>query len=344
MSDRLQRRLVLHFDVNETIMVGDPAGGDTFEDCLNKIIAKNAFVPKDDPLAVDGGDGTTPVLHTLWDWPEGMVPFYEMHRPVAKVFTEDGKAGSSFRPLYEQQEQALRWPTDEVGAAPPALSHDGVHHFLLPAFFHTICELNKQGREFTVVIRTFGSDLSDVAAAMSAFARGEHPCFPAAAPVGLSPEATWIGRYSTDGAFFITNEATGEAVADEAAVLEVLQGGRATGAVRAVGCQDDYHWWKDHGYAPGGGKPLWVTEGGGEAHHIFFDDNIHNDCDDSIVAVRSRADAASAFAPLTGAETVQQHGVHTVRVPTLAPILDIGWFLARIEECEAAAALALALA
>ena len=41
---RATPKLVLHFDVNETIMVGDPAGGDTFEDCLNKMIAKNAFV------------------------------------------------------------------------------------------------------------------------------------------------------------------------------------------------------------------------------------------------------------------------------------------------------------
>ncbi len=30
-------KLVLHFDVNETILVGDDAGGDTFDDCLNKV-------------------------------------------------------------------------------------------------------------------------------------------------------------------------------------------------------------------------------------------------------------------------------------------------------------------
>jgi hypothetical protein len=36
--------LFLHFDVNETILIGDPAGGDTVEECLNKIIAKSAFV------------------------------------------------------------------------------------------------------------------------------------------------------------------------------------------------------------------------------------------------------------------------------------------------------------
>jgi hypothetical protein len=36
--------LFLHFDVNETILIGDPAGGDSVDDCLNKVIAKNAFV------------------------------------------------------------------------------------------------------------------------------------------------------------------------------------------------------------------------------------------------------------------------------------------------------------
>ena len=38
------RTLVLHFDVNETIMVGDKVSKETFEDCLNKIIAKNVHV------------------------------------------------------------------------------------------------------------------------------------------------------------------------------------------------------------------------------------------------------------------------------------------------------------
>ena len=39
-----QPHLFLHFDVNETKLIGDPAGGDTVTECLNKIIAKSAFV------------------------------------------------------------------------------------------------------------------------------------------------------------------------------------------------------------------------------------------------------------------------------------------------------------
>jgi len=50
--------LFLHFDVNETILVGDVAGGDTPEDCLNKIIAKSAFVSTKDVVPVDRGSRT----------------------------------------------------------------------------------------------------------------------------------------------------------------------------------------------------------------------------------------------------------------------------------------------
>ena len=35
-------------------------------------------------------------------------------------------------------------------------------------------------------------------------------------------------------------------------------------------------------------KPIWLTEDDPYNHHIFFDDNIKNNPEDSIVAVRSR--------------------------------------------------------
>ena len=36
-TSRKLPRLVLHFDVNETILLGDVAGGDSFEDGINTI-------------------------------------------------------------------------------------------------------------------------------------------------------------------------------------------------------------------------------------------------------------------------------------------------------------------
>ena len=61
-------RVVLHFDVNETIMVGDPAGGDSFEESLNKCLAKVAFVKAVPPEEQKGsGGGQWP----QWAWHDG---------------------------------------------------------------------------------------------------------------------------------------------------------------------------------------------------------------------------------------------------------------------------------
>lgn len=92
-------------------------------------------------------------------------------------------------------------------------------------------------------------------------------------------------------------------------------------------------------YVPSAGKPMWLTEEDlDNHHHIFFDDNIHNLEADSIVAIRSRETKSDAFAPLNGKETLDLHGVHLVRVPTHAPILNTSWFLEEIDKCEAALA------
>ena len=104
-----QRRLVLHFDVNETIVIEDIAGGDTCEDCLNKILAKNALVrrspssmlwwdgteiiPHGPPFSArEGMMVTPPPLFPEWEWPLGCEPYYKVCKSKSKSFTtHDGK-------------------------------------------------------------------------------------------------------------------------------------------------------------------------------------------------------------------------------------------------------------
>ena len=113
----VQSRLILHFDVNETIMVGDPAGGDTFEDCLQKIICKQAYVKLPDGVEVDRNKGdykklkdkpthwydgtpldssTPPELHTAWEWPAQSVPAYRhgYFKDCKKTFADEGNPGN----------------------------------------------------------------------------------------------------------------------------------------------------------------------------------------------------------------------------------------------------------
>ena len=88
-------------------------------------------------------------------------------------------------------------------------------------------------------------------------------------------------------------------------------------------------------YSPAAGKPLWWTIDGGLAQPIFFDDNIHNDPDDSIVAVRARRDPSAPFVPLSGEHTRQLHGAILRKVYTVRAVHERDYFLKAIEEAQA---------
>ena len=54
------------------------------------------------------------------------------------------------------------------------------YYTCIPAFFHTLLALRQSGRPFSIVLRTFGTDLPRVQAAINAFAEGKHPLHPGA--------------------------------------------------------------------------------------------------------------------------------------------------------------------
>jgi len=126
------------------------------------------------------------------------------------------------------------------------------------------------------------------------------------------------------------------------------------------GIQDDYQWWSSNQFAPSSGKPVWKLESCQGIsknklqqitqrpyyHHLIFDDNIHNDPNDCIVGVRQRRRViqgdgnskhrkySNVFQSLSGSDTINLHGKHLFRVPTIAAILDNEWFLKHIKKAK----------
>ena len=123
-------RLVLHFDVNETIMVADPAGGDSFEDVLNKMLAKTTFVRRKDggavdaaalgdlewrdgvPLDDDGGDPEQ-ALWLRWEKPDDGSRAFRWDEVHRKTFTETFKR---FAGIKQELATALRLPPGDWDA------------------------------------------------------------------------------------------------------------------------------------------------------------------------------------------------------------------------------------
>ena len=50
-------------------------------------------------------------------------------------------------------------------------------YFMVPSFFRTLMYLKKQKKEFSVVFRSFGTELDPVIWEYNKFCSGEHPCF-----------------------------------------------------------------------------------------------------------------------------------------------------------------------
>ena len=102
-------------------------------------------------------------------------------------------------------------------------------------------------------------------------------------------------------------------------------------------------------------KPVWIRSKNKDIQHIFFDDNIHNSAEDSIVSVRQEEKSSQVddldndidprqtsstinlrntnFRSLSGSEIIGVQGRCLVRVPTVEPCLTQTWFLSQIFHC-----------
>jgi hypothetical protein len=382
-----RHHLVLHFDINETILVGDDAGGDSREDSLNKILAKSAFVRK--PATADVSSSSshedwepthwwngepirdheqdyalsmdkcnTPPLYTGWHWPEGCCPYYRTrYKSRSKTFVQHH--GALYKDIYDEMNRRLqpRAAMDLTTTDPAILTSYPILSHMLPAFFATVASLSKQKAalslpfQYTIVFRTMGTDLPEIADAVTAFARGQHPAYPdfQDPDLVLTRDKLVQGRWAVmpdddsgndshkghDQYVFQLWQEELLVASGDAQVLEFLH------TQTVCGIQDDYAFWKSQAYAPWSGKPTWIPRtsiGDGDDdkcnyHHVLMDDNIHNLPNDSIASVRvERKDGT--FHTQTGPEIQAQQGLCLIRVPTVEPILNPKWFLEQIERAQ----------
>lgn len=358
-TQKKQNKLVLHFDVNETIMIGDEAGGDTFTDSLNKIIGKSALVKRKqvggsdttfsewkhwrwhDGSVLDPNASETPELVFDWNRKPGLESYHNMkytHKEFnAKIFTHKGQPGFVYNNLMTKLQSVMTIPKS-IRPIDERLTLDGSNYFILPSFFETLAQIDRQKRDVVVVIRTFGSDGFRVANAINAWVEGKHPLFKGRTFSSFRVDLKrnmFVGRYDkTDKSFkvrYFEGDDDKNVFDEKEVVMKLLSG--SMGKVQII--QDDYHWWNENHYIPGAGKPLWLSLDRPHTHHIFFDDHINNDADDSIVCVRYREHSKQNFMSLSGEKIRQQHGTFIVRVPTVQAVLDRSFFLKKIGECEA---------
>ncbi|XP_041130928.1 uncharacterized protein si:dkey-32e6.3 isoform X2 [Polyodon spathula] len=167
-----RRKLILHLDLNNTILVSDA-------------VTKQGTVAALDYFLSTATWGRVN-RQGSWEWVsdvpsllspcQGAVTYYSQFGRV-QDFTGTAE-GQRFRGVLKEHLSLLEWSGEEDELLAVRGEDGRLYHWILPAFFQLLQTLESQHREFCVLFRTFGTDLSRVLGAVQRVLReGAHPLF-----------------------------------------------------------------------------------------------------------------------------------------------------------------------
>jgi hypothetical protein len=198
-----RRLLVLHLDVNRTLIQVDPAGGKTLDDVLNANVAArvlgqvNLAARTWTPTAGADPSVLSPTLESDQSYYDAFVDDVAYPKPpemdtlppaqadalwkevsakrreMKHAFTAQGSPGAAYKSHFDGLKHSM-------------MSPDGQPYYLIPSFFNLVNNLSAIDWPFAIVFRTFGHDLPPVLAEYASFVRGDHPHFK---PIGPRLEA-----------------------------------------------------------------------------------------------------------------------------------------------------------
>ena len=344
-----RRKLILHFDVNKTIVPVDTSTGENVEDCLNVYLSGLAW----------GKDNAG-----VWELSKGdlspkpqdksEVSFYKFEeKRLLRQITEDRSTfryhlssftdrpqGSNFKPYLNLLLDKLKWKGQFDETLHSGLTIQGKHHcryhMVLPSFIKLLKYLHEENRDFAIVFRTFGNDALRVLNALKT----------TYANSGAIPQCANLQNYTEsisdtvlnlhrdcNGYFCLNREDSGEPcmAGSESDMYSYFSGASGISAV-----QDDVHVWYKNQFHPSHGKPLWIDLDDLDRQHVFFDDNIRPGSEDSIVGLRLRetTEKSGKFRTVERAEEFEFVDANLAQVNFADAINDEDYFIDKLHLCE----------
>ena len=340
-----KRKLVIHLDARNTILVADSVTQIGVREAFNSYLTGVTW-------GVDTGDGD-------WKWagldpslqaPPGMnaityykhceqrlvrIPSDRGHlRQVTGQFTED--LGVGFRRFLEQGLNNIRWTNEKTTPYLVMTDKDGLtYHYILPAVFHMIEHLQRSGRDFSIVIRTYGTDAPNILKALETSLNGHHPDFPHLKPIPVNHTIGHITRKGDTHDVTLASTFTSEPrVTDHRKIYDVLS--ETTGVCAIV---DDFLHWQEHDYHHTASKPLWIDTSDVTTQHVIFDDNLRVTDTDSIVDLLlfprdARHDVTTARSVTNTDEIRKFENACLVQADLIESTKNLQYFVEKLDLCE----------
>nr|XP_046251747.1 uncharacterized protein si:dkey-32e6.3 [Scatophagus argus] len=318
-----RKKLILHIDLNNTILVSDAVTSQ------GTVAALDYFL-----TTVTWGRMSK---HGKWEWLSDSPSLLPPCDDAVSYYSQFGRvpgftsaAGRRFRGVLDEHLELLRWPEGTKGDRELAIKgEDGrLYHWILPSFFQLLRDLAQEGREFAVLFRTFGTDLPRVLKAVfKVLNERTHPLFPDLPDLKLSVNMT-AGkiRCSKSGVVLSRAEDRVSSRDGERGLYQYFSSVQGLG-----GFQDHFDWWASNTFSIRGGKPLWVDPFDQNVQHIFIDDNIRQNDKDTIVHPKVFLDPDSA--ETRTACTSELYDITLVQTDLLRAISDPSYFTQRVHIC-----------
>ncbi|XP_033875732.1 uncharacterized protein LOC117411954 isoform X1 [Acipenser ruthenus] len=318
-----RRKLILHLDLNNTILVSDAVTKQGTVAALDYFLSTATW----GRVNRQGSWEWLSDLPSLLPPCQGAVTYYSQFGRV-QDFTGTAE-GQRFCGVLKEHLSLLEWRGEEDEELAVRGEDGRLYHWLLPAFFQLLQALKSQHREFCVVFRTFGTDLARVLGAVQRVLReGTHPLFTGlqALPMPLNPTPGRI-RCSKKNVVLSRGSERVSTRGDERSLYRYFSDLQGLG-----GFQDHFDWWAHNSYSNLGGKPIWIDPSDPEVQHIFIDDNIRLNDEDSIITPK-------VFLGKTGTQTrtaltSELYDVNLIQTDLLRAISDHNYFSERIRICE----------
>jgi hypothetical protein len=197
------RHLILHFDVNKTILMSDPASNISTIDILNSLISECTWGYINEDASIDINErkvsdwilyseipSTIKPIHNenktinLISFGDYLENYTTIHKDIRKNFktkyTLKGNTGEIFRPYFDNILLNMTPDNDIIKK-----NKDNNFNFLsestfylCPSFFNLIIKLDELNSHFSIVFRTFGIDIPKITEEYNVFCEGKHPLFP----------------------------------------------------------------------------------------------------------------------------------------------------------------------
>lgn len=343
--DVKKRKLILHFDIRNTVLVADSVTNVSVEQALNSFLTGVVW-------GREGEDGS-------WTWhsdqlsltppANDVVTYYKFlekkfvkntnDRTQLRLATGDftqSEIGEIFHPHFQNHLELLKWRHDFEEDSHNCLTMSGKdgqqYNYIVPALYKCIHYLVEAKREFAIVFRTFGLDAPNVIKSLEHGLKGNHPGYRREIHMKVNETVGTVKRSDTEPTVFTltTQDGKTQSFTGDREIYDML-----SQSAGISGFRDDVHYWLENSYHHETSKPHIIDPFDQNVHHIIFDDNFRAYENDSIIDVRLfESRGAKDARSLTKAEVAQFDNVCLVQADLIKCIEDENYYVDRIRECE----------